>query len=90
MVAAGLLAERFPGLYGDFAVGFGRQAQDGLDGVHVGCELGLARCCAGPHRAVQGGQEVDFVAGVPGDALAAVTGCFQQRPEAVNLAYRFG
>ena len=41
VIAAGHLAERLPRLHRDLAVGFRRQAQDRLDGVDVGLELGL-------------------------------------------------
>ena len=43
VLAAGELRQRLPGLHRDLAVGLGRQAQNGLDGVDVGLELRAAR-----------------------------------------------
>ena len=39
VVAAGLLAQRLPGLHRHMAVGLGRQLQDDLAGVDVGDDL---------------------------------------------------
>ena len=82
VVAAGLLAQRLPGLHRHVAVGLGRQLQDHLAGVDVGLDLRHAVGHAlGGHQAVELAELLDLGLGVPGDALAAVADLVHQRAE---------
>ena len=81
------LRERLPGLHRHFAVGLGREHQDHFRRVDVGLDARHAVRDPGfGHRPVEPGQRLDFVLGVPGDALAAVADLRHQRTERRELA----
>jgi hypothetical protein len=82
VIAAGLLAQRRPGLDRDLAIGFGRKHQDHFGGIDRGFDLrhALARPVL-LHRAVELAQRFDLVIGVPADALAAIAELVHQRAE---------
>src|SRR5262249_58284882 len=73
VVAASGFAERLPRLYRHLAVGLRRQRQDHLGRVNVALDprQALGWALVGDDTA-QALQQVDFVLGIPGHALAAV------------------
>ncbi len=91
MVAAGLPAERVPGLHGHVAVGLGRELQDHLAGVDVGVDARHAvRGAVVRHGAVQLTQLLHLGLRVPADALAAVAHLLHQGPERGEAAVEVG
>src|SRR5690606_8378244 len=86
VVAAGELRQRGPGLHGDVAVGLRRQAEDDLGGIDGRLDLRPTQADALlAHDVVQLAEEIDFILGVPVDALAAVAELVEQRAEGAEL-----
>ena len=87
MVAAGDLAQRLPGLHRHVAVGLRCQREDHLRRINgrIQPRTALAHALF-LHGLVEADQIVDFVLGVPGDALAAVAQLVQQRTDGRVLA----
>ena len=88
--ATGLFAERRPGFDGDFAIGFGRQHQDGFAGVDLGFDLGHPAWSDRRARAIERLQVLDFMLRVPGKAFAAIAGLGRSGPSGGEAAIKVG
>ncbi|GBC55466.1 hypothetical protein PSNTI_09210 [Stutzerimonas stutzeri] len=86
VVAAGEFRQRGPGLHGNVTVGFRCQAEDDLGSIDGRFDLRTPLADAlVAHLVVQLAEEIDFILGVPVDALAAVAELVEQRAEGGEL-----
>src|SRR5215470_10107338 len=82
MIASGKALQRRPGLDRDLAIRLGRKAEDDFTRVDRAVDPGqpLGRPLL-RYDAVELLEQIDFMVGVPGHALAAIAELVHQRPE---------